>query len=190
MTTFKRIASLLLALFPTLAHGQTPPSEALNRPANPGFVMGYTAENRGVMIEEWVPKGETVENWNKMVTFQRLENFKSLGNTAFSAANSVATLMIRTCSSATSTAINMPALDGMSIAEFSTYCPLNSATGKPETTFFKFIAGERDIHVAQVAFRRVARGGDRKWAHAFLGSVKLCSAENVQPDCGAMIAAR
>jgi hypothetical protein len=52
-------------------------------------------------------------------------------------------------------------------------CPLNPTTGLPETFFAKAMPGRTDMHVAQVAFRRVPSAGDVAWAERYLAAVKL-----------------
>jgi hypothetical protein len=52
-------------------------------------------------------------------------------------------------------------------------CPINPSTGKPETFFAKAMPSASDMHVAQVAFRRVPSSADTSWAENYLASVKL-----------------
>jgi hypothetical protein len=52
-------------------------------------------------------------------------------------------------------------------------CPLNPATGLPETFFAKAVPGAADMHVAQVAFRRVPSAQDATWAERYLAGVTL-----------------
>ena len=52
-------------------------------------------------------------------------------------------------------------------------CPVNPKTGLPETFFAKAMPGSADMHVAQVAFRRVPKADDVAWAERYLAGVML-----------------
>lgn len=69
-STFLRWFCLLLPLLalPATAKG----IEALDIDFGEGWELGYVAEDRqtGVFINEYVPIGQTVENWSNLLTFQ------------------------------------------------------------------------------------------------------------------------
>jgi hypothetical protein len=53
-------------------------------------------------------------------------------------------------------------------------CPLNKATGKPEITWFKAIAGNDSFYVVQLAFKAwPSKEQITSWMH-YLGSVTVC----------------
>ena len=64
-------------------------------------------------------------------------------------------------------------------------CPRNPQTGLPETFLILAIEGANDMHVAQVAFRRVPSAQDIAWAEAQLESVALCTGASREPVCTA-----
>jgi hypothetical protein len=146
----------------------TAAAEALSAPALPGFVVGFDKAAGGSSIVERVPQGETVHAWTRMVTTQRFA-----GLAARTDANGFLGLMLgglqRGCPTA-KVAYRRPA---RSAAQMRVDCPLNLATGKPETFFAKAMPGKPDMHVAQVAFRRVPTPADVKWAEAHLAKVTL-----------------
>lgn len=142
--------------------------EALAQPPLPGFIVGYQAARDGSMILEQVPVGETVQKWTRMVTTQR---FAGVG--LRTDANGFLQLMLdglqRACPGA-SVAYRRP---GVKTAQMRVDCPLNPATGLPETFFAKAAPGAADMHVAQVAFRRVPGKADVAWAENYLAEVRL-----------------
>jgi hypothetical protein len=44
--------------------------ENLLAPMPAGFKVGYQGSNKGLVMQEFVPANETVENWSEMVTAQ------------------------------------------------------------------------------------------------------------------------
>jgi hypothetical protein len=143
-------------------------AETLVRPPVPGFVVGYQLARGGNLIVEQVPAGETVDRWTRMVTTQRFagvarrvdaDGFLQTMIDGLASGCPGATIAYRRASGGT--------------AQMRVDCPLNPATGRPETFFAKAFAGSTDIHVAQVAFRRVPNAADISWAEKYLVSVSL-----------------
>jgi hypothetical protein len=54
-----------------LVSSQASSREWLGQAELPGFFEGHRVESANGMIVEWVPQGETVERWTRMVTVQR-----------------------------------------------------------------------------------------------------------------------
>jgi hypothetical protein len=142
--------------------------EMLAMPAAPGFIVGYEAERDGNAIVEQVPSGETVQKWTRMITRQRFA-----GVAMRTDADGFLQLMLdgleRACPGAT-VAYRRPV--GRN-AQMRVDCPLNPATGLPETFFAKSVPGAADMHVAQVAFRSVPDAEDAAWAERYLAGVAL-----------------
>ena len=62
-------------------------------------------------------------------------------------------------------------------------CPLNRATGKPEITWFKAIAGNDSFYVVQLAFKAwPSKDQITSWMH-YLGSVRVCDTRLPQQAC-------
>lgn len=142
--------------------------EALARPPVAGFVVGYEVARDGNSIVEQVPAGETVEKWTRMVTTQRFAGVARRAD-----ADGFLQLMLdglqRACPGAT-VAYRRP---GTKTAQMRVDCPLNPSTGLLETFFAKALPGTSDMHVAQVAFRRVPSAEDVVWAERYLAGVSL-----------------
>lgn len=143
-------------------------AETLARPPAPGFEIGYQAARNGNLIVEQVPKGETVEEWSRMITTQR---FAGIGSRVDG--NGFLQKMLdglqQGCPGAK---VTYRRASGKT-AQMRVDCPFNPATGKPEVFFAKAMAGASDMHVAQVAFRRLPSPADVTWAEHYLASVKL-----------------
>lgn len=142
--------------------------EALMRPEPPGFVVGYNLARDGNSIVEQVPAGETVEKWTRMVTTQRFA-----GVARRTDGNGFLQLMIDRLQQACPGANIAYRRTSGKAAQMRIDCPFNPATGLPETFFAKAMPGASDMHIAQVAFRRVPSAQDIAWAQQYLASVSL-----------------
>jgi len=142
--------------------------ESLASPPLPGFVTGYEFAKDGSSIVEQVPNGETVQKWTRMVTTQRFA-----GVAGRTDANGFLQLMLdgleRACPGATVAYRRVAA----GSAQMRVDCPLNPATRLPETFFARAIPGAGDMHVAQVAFRRIPDADEAAWAEKYLAEVQL-----------------
>jgi hypothetical protein len=142
--------------------------ELLVRPHVPGFVTGFEAEKNGNLIAEQVPAGESVEKWTRMVTTQRFA-----GVARRTDGDGFLQLMLDGLQSACLGARLTYRRPAGKAAQMRVDCPRNPGTGLPETFFVKAIPGGSDMHVAQVAFRRVPSAQDVAWAERYLAGVTL-----------------
>lgn len=142
--------------------------EALARPPVQGFVVGYQVAKGGNLIIEQVPAGENVEQWTRMVTTQRFA-----GVAQRVGANGFLQNMLDGLTAACPGARVTYRRPGAKIAQMRVDCPRNPSTGLPETFVAKSNAGASDMHVAQVAFRRVPTAADMAWAEKYLGAVAI-----------------
>jgi hypothetical protein len=146
----------------------------------PGLVVGSRVAQNGSLIVEWVPRGETVQRWTRMVTVQR---FAGLGPRFQLWADRFASGIMQSCPGAAVTGPTYSQIQGHEQAEFRVDCPRNPETGQPETFLLLAIAGTADLHVAQVAYRHVPDAEETRWAQRQLASVTLCTHENGSPIC-------
>jgi hypothetical protein len=158
------------------------PGEWIVQAEVPGFVEAHRVESPAGMIVELIPQGETVDRWSRMVLVQRftgvaerLRPQQLLDNIAQGLASG--------CPGAVTTPVETVQLSGRPAARMRADCPRNPGTGLPETFFALAIAGASDMHVAQVAFRRVPSRADTDWATRQMNSVLLCTAQSREPAC-------
>jgi hypothetical protein len=148
----------------------------------PGFVVGHTAERGPMFIEELIPEGETVEQWTRMITKQRFAG--TAGSLSPEELMSrMASGLAGGCPGGVAGAVRRFEVLGAAAAELRADCPKNPATGKPETFLAQAIAGPADIHVLQVAFRKMPSRDDVSWAKSHLASAVLCTATSRDPRC-------
>jgi hypothetical protein len=174
-----RIASALLGLSAGAALAS---DGTLNATELPGFVIGYTAHNDDAEIHEFVPQGETVQVWTRMVTVMRFDGTAKLTTpTAFN--QIMIGELARSCPGATVSAESAAPVEGRPAARFRADCPRNPATGQPEILFHLAIAGPTDLHIRQVSFRYLPGAKDVAWAEGILAQTRWCAADANPSDC-------
>jgi hypothetical protein len=156
-------------------------TERLASPALNGFVVGYSAANTQQSIREEVPRGETVEAWTRMVTTQRFVGLAARATPAQYAQNVIAPLP-RACPGARVSPIENLTVTGRPAVRLQVDCPRNSG-GISETFILLAIAGARDMHVKQVAFRGGVTPASLQWAQGYLAATALCRPEGKEAAC-------
>lgn len=142
--------------------------EQVVRPALPSFVVGNQQAAGGASIIEQVPSGETVERWTRMVTTQRFEGLADRID-APGFLNKLAALTEQRCAGAKASDLQKSG----SSAEVRVDCPLNVETGQPETFIARAIADGHDLHIFQVAWRRVPTAADVAWGERYLQGISV-----------------
>jgi len=163
----------LLTLSTALVGASRAAAEHLVSPGIPGFVVGHRAANAEQSIREEVPSGETVEDWTRMVTTQRFGGAASrLTPTGF--LDVISRNLMAACPGAQASKVLTGTRNGHPTAQIRAFCPRLAQTGKPEAFIMLAIAGSSDLHVKQVAFRRVPTDEDIQWGEAVLAAVTYC----------------
>lgn len=157
--------------------------EFLAPAANAGMVLGWI-NPRSPTMREFVPRGETVEGWTRMLTVQTMP--WRMGLTPTGVLRMLANGMESACSGATVAPIEAAALNGRDGATIRVDCPRNPQTGKPETMFARAVQGDRSITMVQAAVRRVPTAEDVTWATQVLSSVTFCGETDQSGRCGAL----
>ena len=171
-----KVFMVLVALTGTAVAG-----ELLSGHGQAGFKLGYAATNAEQSIREFVPAGESVQDWSRMITDQRFtDRAKVFRPEAFAAV--VAKGLRAGCPGGKAGKIVRFKIAGHAAARMRADCPRNPATGKPETFIMLVIAGSRDLHSRQVAWRRVPSLADINWGNEVLAGTRLCTPDS--KSCG------
>jgi hypothetical protein len=174
---------VLLASPVLLALGTGPASaEQLSSPALPGFVVGHEAANDEQSIREEVPAGETVRDWTRMVTTQRFGGAAARITPVDFLAN-MSTNLQSACPGASNSRVITGTRGGRPAAQMRAFCPLFARSGEPESFIILAIAGAEDLHIKQVAFRRVPTEEDIAWGEGVLASVRYCDTGQAGDEC-------
>jgi hypothetical protein len=159
------------------------PEDRPGMPMAEGFMMGYARHIANGTMEQRVPRGETVEDWNRMITLIRLDVPDSPAVFLESIEQTQASPNLSKCPNAV-VSPRVPAMVGIYPAlDGRVDCPLNPDTGKPETFFYRLFSAGGALYMAQVAFRHVPDASETAWANAKLAGFRLCSAGATDAVC-------
>jgi hypothetical protein len=146
-----------------------------------GFKSDYQSTRDGMSIQEWVPEGETVQNWSEMVTVQVFQNRRDLDPRAM--LDSIQRGWLKACTGSAAAPIVTGKTNGYDTATMVLRCPLNGETGKPETTAFRAIRGRDSFYMIQRAVRSVPDAGRLERMEAYLGGVGVCDTRSAPSPC-------
>lgn len=176
-----RIACALLGLLAGSAASAQEPFERVRQPALPGFEQIVREQRPETSLELWVPRGQTLARWTRMVTVQRFTGL-ARRTTPVDYLRAVRRSMRAGCREAQLGAISHWALATYPTAQIWVDCPLNPASNQPEITFMRVIAGYADLYVVHVAVR-VRRRDDLEFARRHLAGVMLCGPTSSEAAC-------
>lgn len=146
-----------------------------------GFKAGHQARNGQQAINEFVPAGETVDNWSEMVTVQIFFNRRDLSPAQFRAR--IESGWTKACSGGAAQSVSAAPENGYPALMWKLTCPRNPATGKPENTWFKAIAGQDSFYVVQKAFRSEPTAQQAGEAMAYLNKISVCDSRRKDRPC-------
>jgi hypothetical protein len=174
------VALLGLCLLATPARAQFQGENLLVGPPS-GFKIGFQDSRGGVSIQEWVPQGETVQNWSEMVTVQLFRNRPDLAPRTM--LDTIQRGWLNACKGSAPAPIMTGKANGYESATMVLHCPFNGETGKPETTAFRAIRGRDSFYVVQRAVRAVPEAGRLERMESYLAGVSVCDTRSAQSPC-------
>jgi len=187
-TTFAKTAASFLAAFVALsgrsASGAALQDENLLAAIPPGFQIGNTAQQGPMIIAEYVPQGETVSGWSRMVTVQVFRNLKKFDADQF--ADGIRRRWLVACAGSEVSKVRGGEENGYSFSLWLFACPMNQATGKPENMFAKFISGNDALYSVQYAYRAALTKDIVPPAMTYLGSIRVCDTRLPDRPCPSM----
>jgi hypothetical protein len=116
----------------------------------PGYEVAYRVERGNMVMNEMVPDGQTVNNWTEMVTVQIFHGLKSVPEKF---RDTLQRQWIGACPGGSGSEVTSDIENGYPVLVWMLDCPKNPATGQPEITWFKAIAGNDSFYLAQKAFK-------------------------------------
>jgi hypothetical protein len=132
-------------------------------------------------LTEFVPNGESVEDWTEMITVQVFHGLK-VDPAPFLQAMGKG--FAKSCPGFNSPkGIVTGQENGYVVSMLVVKCPVNPATGKPETTLFRIIKGKDALYSVQHAWRSVASDKDLSDAVLALRKVTVCDTRDPSHPC-------
>jgi hypothetical protein len=156
-------------------------NENLITTAPAGYHVGFQNKGDDGRITEWVPAGQTVENWTEMVTVQVFYHLK-VSPEAFM--SNLETRWLRGCpGSDRALPIANTVENGYPTLVWLLSCPQNPASGKVEITWFKGVQGNDSFYVVQKAFRFApSKEQITRWV-GYLKAVHVCDSRLPEHAC-------
>lgn len=152
-----------------------------------GYKVGSSAAQGPVLIAEYVPTAETVDNWTSIITVQIYRNLTTVTPDKF--ASDLADRVKGACPGAEARKLVDSVENGYAMSVWTMACPLNPQTHKPETLSIKVIRGQDALYSVQYAYRETLTPERQAPAMAFLGRVLVCDTRKPDRACPAPLTA-
>jgi hypothetical protein len=175
------VAGSPLTVAPPPAAAQTLQDENLLTGLPSGFRVASRGRVESMSGSEYVPQGETVENWTRMITVQIFHNVHNVSPDTF--ADGMRTRWTGACMGASVEKLKGGLDHGYPYGLWRFLCPLNPQTGKPENTFMKFVQGKDAFYGVQYAFRSELTPDKTSTATAYLDQAMVCDTRDPTKPC-------
>ncbi len=146
-----------------------------------GYVEGYSAANSRQAITEWVPQGQTVENWQDMVTVNIV--YGGIQGSAADFAGRMLQISAQNCEGAQGQVVNEGVENGYDVIVFVMMCPDSALTHTPEWDLIKVIGGNDSLYVVQKAWTREPQPDEISRWGSYLKSVRVCDSRLPDRAC-------
>ena len=149
--------------------------------APPGYKVGFSDKKPNMLMTEFVPAKETVENWTEMVTVQVFFGLKA---TPQQFMDDMGKSWRAACPDAEEahTVADAPE-NGYPTLVWLLSCPKNPGTGKPEITWFKAVQGNDSFYLVQKAFKfEPSKEQITRWM-GYLRKVSVCDLRIADRAC-------
>lgn len=147
------------------------------------YVLDYKVKESNMLLMEFVPKGESSENWTEMITIQTYYGLDNMTPRQY--ADRVKKAGASVCPGIKSTVGEEMIENGYQVYSWKQVCGLNPNTKREEATLLKAIAGKRNLYVIQKAWGYYPNQQEtRTWAENIKNTV-LCNSEKPTGRCAA-----
>ena len=179
-----KIVPVTMALFaalslPALAEGLS--GENLLAGLPEPFELGWQTQQDNLEMFEYVPHGEKVEDWTRMITIQVFHG--KPGTDGSGVGSQMAAIWGKACAGGTGLEATTGTENGYGFAVWSYDCPLNPETQKPESMFLKAMIGADALYVVQYAYRAEADEDMVSEAVGYLKTVGVCDTRVPEQAC-------
>jgi hypothetical protein len=149
------------------------------------FQVGFSAPHGNGSIAEYVPVGQTVDDWSEMLTVQYWRH-ATVDPATF--LQGVAGRYANHCpgTGVDKAGIHTGPVNGYVASMMLLRCPNNPATGKPDTTAFRVIKGNDALYSVQYAWPSVPSDEKIKYAMQYLAQVIVCDPRTQDHPCPAL----
>lgn len=177
--------AVVLAL-PAVAAAQD--AEMLMRSMPAGYHVEHEHSDGTTATTRMLPQGQSGNEWSELVTFHVFAGRKAASPERFQLALAAAWLEL--CHGGTAARVAQGKENGYTFSIWSQSCPLNPATGRPESTWTKAIEGNEGFYLVQKSFRFEPNDVQVRESIEYLGSVTVCDPRLPDRPCPAAAQAR
>jgi hypothetical protein len=153
-------------------------------PQPEGFKVGFHNRQTQMETTEYLPAGETVDDWSRMITEQIFFRRRNVDP------DDLPNFMVKSWSGACPGGVGERTgrtnENGYPVATWRFRCPMNTQTHKPETMWMKVISGADALYSVQYAYRRAPSDDLARPAMAYLQGVKVCDTRTPEHPCPAL----
>jgi hypothetical protein len=147
-----------------------------------GYKTDFYEKTADMLINEMVPVNQSVSNWTEMV---RVQIFYALKATPEQFKIKMDQARTRLCPGSSSQSLAEARENGYPTLVWYENCSLNTATGKPEFTWFKGIQGNDSFYLIQVATKiEPSDEVSTRWLD-YLKRVRVCDTRLPERACTA-----
>lgn len=158
-----------------------PRDEVLVMKLPPGYTLDYQTRQGNMALSEWVPQGESVNNWSEMVTLMHFNGLKDVPPERFQAV--LGKPWLEGCRGSQLSPVTQGREFGYPFSIWVQSCPSSPLTGKLEKTWFKAIQGNVHAYVIQKSFKfEPSEQQVAQWL-AFFRTVVVCDSQTPGPQC-------
>jgi len=179
-----KIMSVVSLMMLTLTSAQAAgDGERLQMTFPDGYAQGFSDANAKIQIVEFVPIGQTVEDWQELLSVQVFYGMTKV--TARGFADSVIRSAVDHCPQSSGVVIRNEFERGYDTALFMVSCPGSDSGQRTEWTLFKGILGRDSFYLVHKAWAyRPDREAVVEWSQ-FLYGVGLCDTRRADAPCKA-----
>ena len=147
-----------------------------------GYKLGFTDSSNEIYTQEWIPNGETIKDWSRMMTVQVLYNYNTK-STLKNFVDRFIGIIVDFCDEGRGLEISSGEEYGYSYNYFMTICGKNPNTKKPEYTMIKVISGNDALYLIQKAWRYEPTNSQIQDWSKLVSKVFLCDSRNKNAPC-------
>jgi len=156
-------------------------NENLLTPLPRGFKIGSHSQQGRMVMAEYVPTAETVDNWSRLITVQTFHGLSAVDPDGVPA--NMARGWEGACSSGTAIKVTAAVENGYRVSIWQFLCPINPATHRPENMWLKSISGHDSLYIVQYAYRRILTNDLIGPAMGYLRKIMVCDTRRPDRPC-------
>jgi hypothetical protein len=147
-----------------------------------GYKTDFYEKTSDMLTNEMVPIGQSADNWTEMV---RVQIFHALNATPGQFKIKMDQARAHLCPASSSQALAEGRENGYPTLVWYENCSLNTATGKPEFTWFKAIQGNDSFYLVQVSLKvEPSEELGARWL-GYLERIRVCDTRLPERPCQA-----